>query len=122
MSSFKTFQRKAGHMMGNAVQKGSDLMETGKTRLGIGKEERAVDELFYKIGEAVYENCKKNGVTPEYIAPACKEVDEHRARIEDLKSKLEDGQEDADAEEDKEVVIDISIDDKDEKQNETKAE
>lgn len=120
MSSFKTFERKAGHLMGNVVQKGSGLVETGKIRISITKEERAVDELFYKIGEAVYENCRKNGVAPDYIASDCDEVDERRSRIATLNGKLsaarmatEDMSEAKEKEknQEKEVIIDITIDD-----------
>lgn len=120
MSSFKTFERKAGHLMGNVVQKGSGLVETGKIRISITKEEHAVDELFYKIGEAVYENCRKHGVGPEYIASDCDEVDEHRARIAKLNAKLsaartatEDMNEakEKNNKKEEEVIIDITIDD-----------
>lgn len=132
MSSFKTFESKAGHLMGNFMQKGSELVETGKIRLSIGREERAVDELFYKIGEAVYENCKKNGVSPAYIAADCDEVDERRTHIALLNAKLNaaraasedmgaeamrkkaarEARDEKEKKEEKEVIIDITVEDK----------
>ena len=116
MSSFKTFQRKAGHILETAVQKGSGLMETGKIKLSIGKEERAIDELFYRIGEAVYENCRKNGVTPEYIANQCDEIDQRRSRVTELKSKLNAASaECGDDIKEEEIIIDINLEDDQEK-------
>jgi hypothetical protein len=121
MSSFKTFERKAGRLMGNMVQKGSGMVETGKIRVSINREERAVDELFYKIGEAVYDNCMRNGVTPDYIASECKEVEERRVKIAKLNAKLSMARaatEDMDSKkgkQEKEVIIDITVDDKKEK-------
>lgn len=131
MSSFKTFETKAGHLMGNFVQKGSELVETGKIRLSIGREERAVDELFYKIGEAVYENCKKNGVSPEYIASDCDEIDERRTHIALLNAKLnaartatEDmgaaAKKEKEAKQEKEVIIDITIEETEGKKEDPK--
>ncbi len=128
MSSFKTFETKAGHLMGNFVQKGSELVETGKIRLSIGREERAVDELFYKIGEAVYDNCRKNGVSPNYIASDCDEVDEHRTNIALLNAKLNAARtateemgagvkQEKEAVQEKEVTIDITIEDKKDKKD-----
>ena len=63
--NLKDFQRKASRLAGRAAQKGSDLLETGKTKIAIGKEKHAIDELFYKIGETVYDRCRKNGEIPE---------------------------------------------------------
>lgn len=123
MSSFKTIERKAGHLMGNFVQRGSEMVETGKIRLSIGREERAVDELFYEIGEAVYENCKKNGVSPDYIASDCAEIDERRTKIAQLNAKLNATRNatvdmNEAPKKEKEVIIDITIDEKNEDKKE----
>jgi hypothetical protein len=97
------------------------MVETGKIRVSINREERAVDELFYKIGEAVYDNCMRNGVTPDYIASECKEVEERRVKIAKLNAKLSMARaatEDMDSKkgkQEKEVIIDITVDDKKEK-------
>ncbi|MGN0963002.1 MAG: hypothetical protein ACI4PP_05435, partial [Clostridia bacterium] len=86
--NLKDFQRKASRLAGRAAQKSSDLLETGKTKIAVGKEEHAVDELFYKLGETVYDRCSKSGEIPEDLAGIFNEIEEHRRRIDELKNEV----------------------------------
>ena len=49
--NLKDFQRKASRLAGRAAQKGSDLLETGKTKIAIGKEEHAIWSVHLGIIE-----------------------------------------------------------------------
>ena len=82
---FKTFERKATRLAGQVAQKGSELLEAGKTKLAIGKEEHAIDELYYKIGEAVYQQSVAGEEVPAYAKSDVEEIKEHFLRIESLK-------------------------------------
>lgn len=104
MSSFKSFQRKAGHIAGNVLQKGSELLDSGKLKLAIGKEEHAISELYYQIGASFYEHAKEEGVTPDYLSAEFAEVEEHYRRLAELRSEKE---EETTAQTD-EVIIDIT--------------
>ena len=116
--NLKDFQRKASRLAGRAAQKGSDLLETGKTKIAIGKEEHAVDELFYKIGEAVYDRCRKNGEVPEDLAVFFIEIEEHRRRIDELKNEVRMEAESSAEEDGEEVIIDITEEPEEEKAEE----
>ena len=113
--NLKDFQRKASRLAGRAAQKGSDLLETGKTKIAIGKEEHAVDELFYKIGEAVYDRCRKSGKVPEDLAVFFNEIEEHRRRIDELKNEVRMEAESSVDEDGDEVIIDITEEPEEEK-------
>ena len=106
--NLKDFQRKASRLAGRAAQKGSDLLETGKTKIAVGKEEHAVDELFYKLGETVYDRCNKSGEIPEALIGIFNEIEEHRRRIDELKSGVRMESESSADEDGEEVIIDIT--------------
>lgn len=108
---FKDFERKATRLAGQVAQKGSELLDAGKTKLAIGKEEHAIDELYYKIGEAVYNQCKASGDVPDYISADIIAIDAHRRRVEELKNgvKQEAAYSDTTSTQD-EIIIDITAD------------
>ena len=47
-----------------AVEKGSEMAEIGKLKMKISGKERQIEDLYYKIGKAVYESCSESGLTP----------------------------------------------------------
>lgn len=106
---FKAFERKATRLAGQVAQKGSELLDAGKTKLAIGKEEHAIDELYYKIGEAIYNQCKATGEVPENLAADIDAIDAHRRRVEELKNgvKMETPYSDTTPAQD-EIIIDIT--------------
>lgn len=106
---FKAFERKASRLAGQVAQKGSELLDAGKTKLAIGKEEHAIDELYYKIGEAVYRQAKKDGAVPDYIAADIAEIDVRKRRVDELRTavKQEAAASDTDPGQD-EIIIDIT--------------
>lgn len=104
----KDFQRKASRVIGKVAQKGSDMFETGKTKVNIAKEEHAIDEVFYKIGETVYERCRKSGDIPEDLAVFFQEVEDRRRRIGELKCEVRMETESSADEDGEEVIIDIT--------------
>lgn len=107
MFSFKDIERKAGHYAGKFLDKGSDLVQTGKLKLAIGKEEHAIDELYYQIGKAVYDHYEDKSEAPIYLADFFEKVSERKERIVILESSLE--KEEDEAEEDiEEFVVDIT--------------
>lgn len=108
---FKDFERKATRFAGQVAQKGSELLDAGKTKLAIGKEEHAIDELYYKIGEAVYNQCKATGEVPDFIAADIAAIDAHLRRVDELKNnvKQETAYSDTAAAQD-EIIIDITAD------------
>lgn len=108
---FKAFERKASRFAGQVAQKGSELWDAGKTKLAIGKEEHAIDELYYKIGEAVYRQAKKDGAVPDYVAADIADIDRRKQRVEELKNvvKQEAAASDTDPGQD-EIIIDITAD------------
>lgn len=114
----KDFQRKASRIAGQVAQKGSDLLETGKTKIAIGKEEHAIDELFYKIGEAVYNRCRQKGEIPEDLTAYIKEIEEHYRRIDDLKNEVRMESESTVDESGEEVIIDITTEPEEKKAEE----
>jgi len=108
---FKAFERKATRFAGQVAQKGSELLDAGKTKLAIGKEEHAIDELYYKIGEAVYQQAKNEGEIPEYLAADIAAIDAHMRRVEELKNKVEQETEYSDtAAAQDDIIIDITAD------------
>lgn len=108
---FKAFERKATRLAGQVSRKGSELLDAGKTKLAIAKEEHAIDELYYKIGEAVYRRAKKDGTAPEYIAADIADIDRHLRRVDELRSvvRQEAAASDTDPGQD-EIIIDITAD------------
>ena len=107
----KDLERKATRLAGQVAQKGSELLDAGKTKLAIGKEEHAIDELYYKIGEAVYQQAKKEGEIPEYLAADIAAIDDHLRRVDELKCKVkqEAAYSDTAAAQD-DIIIDITAD------------
>ena len=104
---FKTFERKATRLAGQVAQKGSELLEAGKTKLAIGKEEHAIDELYYKIGEAVYQQSVAGEEVPAYAKSDVEEIKEHFLRIESLKKGKKES-DSTDASTDDGFIIDIT--------------
>lgn len=108
---FKAFERKATRLAGQVAQKGSELLDAGKTKLAIGKEEHAIDELYYKIGEAVYHQYKAGEGIPAYVEADIAAIEEHLRRVEELKNGVKVEQETVSSEpadEYDEVIIDIT--------------
>lgn len=103
----KAFKRKAARVADRVAEKSSDLLETGKTKLAVVKEEHAIDELFYKIGELVYARCKNDGEIPDYLAADFAEIDERRRRVNDLKNEVRTEAETSDVD-GEEIIIDIT--------------
>lgn len=107
---FKAFERKATRLAGQVAQKGSALLDAGKTKLAIGKEEHAIDELYYKIGEAVYNQCKTTGDIPEYLSADIAAIEEHRRRVAELKNDVKQETAYSDTPAQDEIIIDITAD------------
>ena len=105
---FKAFERKATRIAGQVAQKGSELLDAGKTKLAIGKEEHAIDELYYKMGEAVFHQSEAGNEVPEYLAADIAEIKEHLLRIETLKSGKKEEPAASAASVDNDVIIDIT--------------
>ncbi len=72
-----------------AVEKGSEMAEIGKLKMKISGKERQIEDLYYKIGKAVYESCSESGSYPGFVATDCEAVTAYRKEIEDLKGKIE---------------------------------
>lgn len=107
MSTFDTFRRKAGHVAGNVVDKGSEILASGKVKLSVAKEKHAVEELYYQIGSEVYRHYKDAEETPAFLAALFDEVEIHLNRMEELKTgNVRESCEPASSEE--EVIIDIT--------------
>ena len=113
---FKTLERKATRLAGHVAKTGYKLLDAGKTKLAIGKEEHAIDELYYKIGEAVYAQSMAGGEVPSYIESDIAAINEHLRRVEELKqnakAKSEEDSFDSDSSADEydDIIIDITSD------------
>ncbi|MBQ1252250.1 MAG: hypothetical protein IIY02_04970 [Firmicutes bacterium] len=105
---FKAFERKATRIAGQVAQKGSELLDAGKTKLAIGKEEHAIDELYYKMGEAIFQQSEAGGEVPAYLASDIAEIKEHLLRIESLKNGKKDTPAASASSVEDEVIIDIT--------------
>ena len=118
MASFKNFERKAGHIAGKALDKGSELLKSGKMKLLVGKEEHAIEELYYQIGKVVYDHYEDKSEVPVYLADLFEKIAEHRERIIILEASAE--AEDCDDDVD-EFIVDITEESEEsEKQEEAK--
>ena len=87
MSTFDTFRRKASHVAGNVVDKGSEILASGKVKLSIAKEKHAVEELYYKIGSETYRHYKDTDEIPAFLVALFDEVEMRLNRMEELKNK-----------------------------------
>lgn len=108
MSKFKAFERKAGHIAGKVAKKSSELAESGKLKLMIAREEHTVNELYYKIGEKVY-NEYQDGEIPAFLAEEFAAVAAHKAKAEELRASACAGT--AEDYDDGDIIIDITADD-----------
>lgn len=66
------------------------VVETGRINLAIGKEEAVIKKMFLKIGQEVYKAHCGEEETAEEIDRLCWEVNERKARVEELKAQLKD--------------------------------
>ncbi|MEG1497239.1 MAG: hypothetical protein RR219_07070 [Clostridiales bacterium] len=109
-----------------AVNKGSEFAEVSKLKMKISAEDKSIEDLYYKIGKSIYEDCVETGIVPEIIQEECSSVYEHKSRISELQGKIElirgqngyteeEASVDVDFDESKEVVIEDMVAVKDEK-------
>lgn len=100
MTFFDDFSKSASVIFGKAaknveaatktaVRKSSDFAEVSKLKMKISAEDKAVDDLYYAIGKKVYEDCAESGIVPESVQGECDSIYEHKARIAELKGKIE---------------------------------
>ena len=85
----------------NADSKAGEEIDKGKYRSKIGDEKRAIKETYEKIGEAYYNGLKDGSVPKGDLATYCKEIDEHKANIEEYEQKIVEIEEQGKAEREK---------------------
>lgn len=107
MSTFDTFRRKASHVAGNVVDKGSEILASGKVKLSIAKEKHAVEELYYKIGSETYRHYKDTDEIPAFLVALFDEVEMRLNRMEELKNNVTQEECESTSPEE-EVIIDIT--------------
>lgn len=67
MDFFKDISKKIGETAKEAAKKSSDFVETTKLSMQIDKNNKEIDNHFYEIGKALYENyCDDNWVKERF--------------------------------------------------------
>ncbi|MGI5873288.1 MAG: hypothetical protein ACOX8R_01345 [Bacillota bacterium] len=118
MSTLHSFGRKAGHAADRILKKSSDMLEVGKVKLTVTREEHKIDEACYRIGAKIFELYKDSDDAPNDIAADIAEIKERKARIDYLTTKVNVEAEEETDDFGEEVIIDITEDVPDEEKAE----
>lgn len=89
MAFIDELAKRFGEVVKKVGEKSEQLVELGKVNYELFKEEDAIKRLYREIGEAVYEAYKQENKSLDAIYRLCKEIDEHKEKIEGLKKQVD---------------------------------
>jgi len=90
MAIFEDLSKKLKEVVKIAGEKTDELIETGKIKYDVYKEDEAIKRLFSEIGKIVYIDFQKGvNYSPE-LEKLCRQVVSHQESIRSLKEKEEE--------------------------------
>ena len=90
MAFLDELSRKFTETIKRVGEKSEELVGLGKLNYEIYREEDNIRKLYGKIGEAVYEAYSKENSSINAIYNLCRQIDDRRERIEELKRQVEE--------------------------------
>jgi len=90
MPLFENIAKKLNTVIKKAGEKTDELIETGKIKYDVYKEEESIKRLYSQIGEKVYENFKNDVTLTAGMDGLCRKIAMHEGNISALKEKEED--------------------------------
>lgn len=70
-----------------AVKSGT-MIETTKLSMEISANEKAIRELYEKIGERVYRDYTENKISDKHLISKCEEIDHYQKEINSIKKQI----------------------------------
>ncbi len=88
MDFLDTLKDKISHTTRVVAKKSNELVELTKLRAQAADQEREIDGILRKIGQALYDAYKVGGESYDSIEDACEELDAAYARLDELQEKI----------------------------------
>lgn len=90
MPIFDDVAKKLNEMLNIAGELTDELIETGKIKYDIFKEDEAIKKIHLEIGKRVYENFKEGLPYPAELDELCRKIILHEESIKNLREKEEE--------------------------------
>ncbi len=89
MNFFDDLGKQAAKVANAAAHKSAEVIEVSKMKLAVKTEEGKIDDLYLKVGEAIYLQCAADGDVPDYVKDDCVEIYNRKQVIDDLNEKIQ---------------------------------